>query len=195
MARLTNPTSTVLTNVALNYFSYLGGAKDDAGLAITVDSAAGALVTGWTQSADFPVFPIQSHSERAERHAGCVHRAVEYGRRGGPDNDGIVGELLWRKGPRPGHRHRARRESEHYFAGDTNSTDLQVKKPITLTGPVNDENNNGGYDAFVTQLGTAVSLSVNGVLTLGTNQTFITAGNQATFTYTVTNNGPDPATN
>jgi uncharacterized repeat protein (TIGR01451 family) len=38
-----------------------------------------------------------------------------------------------------------------------------------------------------------VSLSISGVLTLGTNQTFISAGNQATFTYTVTNNGPDLA--
>jgi uncharacterized repeat protein (TIGR01451 family) len=75
-----------------------------------------------------------------------------------------------------------------YFAGDTNSTDLQVSKPLETT-------NNGGFDAFVTQLGTAVSLSVNGVLTLGTNQIFISAGNQATFTYTVTNNGPDLANN
>ena len=38
-----------------------------------------------------------------------------------------------------------------------------------------------------------MSLSITGVLTLGTNQTFISAGNQATFTYTVTNNGPDLA--
>ncbi len=75
-----------------------------------------------------------------------------------------------------------------YFAGDTNSTDLHVAKALQ-------SNNNGGYDAFVTQLGTAVSLSINGVLTLGTNQTFISAGNPATFTYTVTNNGPDLASN
>jgi uncharacterized repeat protein (TIGR01451 family) len=73
-----------------------------------------------------------------------------------------------------------------YIAGVTNSTDLQVSKPLQTT-------NNGGYDAFVTQLGTAVSLSVSGVLTLGTNQSFISAGNPATFTYTVTNNGPDLA--
>jgi uncharacterized repeat protein (TIGR01451 family) len=33
------------------------------------------------------------------------------------------------------------------------------------------------------------------VLTQGTNQSFISAGNQATFTYTITNNGPDLATN
>ena len=53
-----------------------------------------------------------------------------------------------------------------------------------------------GTDAFVTQLGTAVSLSVQGQLTQGTNQQgFISAGNQATFTYTIQNSGPDLANN
>ena len=40
--------------VSLIYFSYLGGAGNDAGTAIAVDSVAGARVTGWTDSSDFP---------------------------------------------------------------------------------------------------------------------------------------------
>ena len=81
---------------------------------------------------------------------------------------------------------------------------MSTKTPTSLATPTRrtcrsqnpyKRHNNGGYDAFVTQLGTAVSLSINGVLTLGTNQAFISAGNQATFTYTVTNNGPDLANN
>ena len=67
MARLTNSDSFdnyIPTNVALNYFSYLGGSANEAGLAIAVDSASGALVTGWTQSTDFPgVSGIRPHSE------------------------------------------------------------------------------------------------------------------------------------
>jgi uncharacterized repeat protein (TIGR01451 family) len=47
----------------------------------------------------------------------------------------------------------------------------------------------------VTQLGPRFTLTITGILTQGTNQTFVDAGNQATFTYTVTNNGPDLATN
>src|SRR5208282_3940943 len=67
VARFTNPSSTTVgtTNLSLNYFSYLGGRGDDDGLAIAVDTAAGAILTGSTKSTNFPVLPasndIQSH--------------------------------------------------------------------------------------------------------------------------------------
>ena len=70
VAKFTNPTATsgtTATSVGLSYFSYIGGSLDDSGLAIAVDTAAGALVTGTTDSTDFPVVtatgtvPIQSH--------------------------------------------------------------------------------------------------------------------------------------
>jgi hypothetical protein len=191
VARVTNPTSTTTTttsvNVTLNYFSYLGGSNNEAGQAITVDSGAGALVTGWTQSADFPVLPTSNSIQSAlngpqDAFVARLNTATVVGQTtagswvsyfGGSGTDEGTGITL-------------DVNQNAYFAGDTNSTDLQVSKPLQTT-------NNGGYDAFVTQLGTAVSLSVSGVLTLGTNQTFISAGNQATFTYTVTNNGPDLA--
>ena len=193
VARLNNPalttTTTTQANVTLNYFSYLGGTKDEAGLAITVDTASGALVTGWTQSADFPVFPKSTSSLNCPIGA-CQDAFVArlntaavigqttagswanyYGGTGTDEGTGITLDV----------------NQNAYFAGDTNSTDLQTAKPLQAT-------NGGGYDAFVAQLGTALSLSVSGQLTLGTNQTFISAGNQATFTYLVTNNGPDLAT-
>jgi uncharacterized repeat protein (TIGR01451 family) len=192
VGRLTNPTTsttTALNNVSLNYFSYLGGSNNEAGQAITVDSGSGALVTGWTQSTDFPVLPKSNSIQSAlngpqDAFIARLNTAAVVGQTtagswasyfGGSGTDqgtGIVLDI----------------NQNAYFAGDTNSTDLQVSKPLQTT-------NNGGYDAFVTQLGTAVSLSLTGTLTLGTNQTFISAGNQATFTYTVTNNGPDLANN
>jgi uncharacterized repeat protein (TIGR01451 family) len=202
VARLTNPTNTTGTpvNVALNYFSYLGGSNNEAGLAITVDSAAGAIVTGWTQSpfvapattaGNFPVTPypnsIQSglngtqdafvarlNTQAVIGQTTIASWANYFGGTGIDSGTGIALDV----------------NQDTYLAGETNSIDLPVAKPLSTNAT-----NSGGYDSFVTQFGTAVSLSITGQLTLGTNQTFISAGNQATFTYTVTNNGPDLANN
>lgn len=193
VARLANPTNTTGTpvNVALNYLSFLGGSGNEAGLAITVDSASGALVTGWTQSTDFPVSPnpnsIQStlngtqdafvarlNTVAVVGQTTIASWANYFGGSGIDSGTGIALDV----------------NQNTYVAGETNSPDLHVALPLS-TGTTN----SGGYDAFVTQLGTAVSLSVQGVLTLGSSQTFISAGNPATFTYTITNNGPDLANN
>jgi hypothetical protein len=189
VARLTNPAASTssTTNVALNYFSYLGGSADDEGFAITVDTNSGAMVTGLTQSADFPVFPtanpIQSTlNGTQDAFVARINTAAVVGQTttaswanyfGGSGLDSGTGIAL-------------DVNQDTYLAGETNSTDLQVAKPVQVA-------NAGSYDAFVTQLGTAVSLSIQGVLTVGTGQTFINAGIPVTFTYTVTNNGPDLA--
>jgi len=47
-----NPAGT-----ALVYATYLGGSGEDQGFAIAVDAAGNAYVTGYTESADFPVTP------------------------------------------------------------------------------------------------------------------------------------------
>jgi uncharacterized repeat protein (TIGR01451 family) len=197
VARLTNPTNaigtTTPTNVALNYFSYLGGTSNENGLAIAVDSASGALVTGWTTSSDFPVAPatnsIQSiYGGAQDAFVARINTAAVIGQTttaswasyfGGSGTDSGTGIAL-------------DANQNTYLAGTTNSTNLQVAKPLS---PAQGGGYKGGYDAFVAQLGVAVSLSLQGTLTLGNNQTFISAGNPATFTYIVTNNGPDLATN
>jgi len=227
VARITNPTITQgsTTTVALNYFSYLGGAANVAGLggsgeetgnAITVDSNSGAVITGSTQSAfsagasglvpgSFPLTPNPSsiQSQLTEKQAAFIARlntaavtgqtttaswATYFGGNCNPQavppctppdaflssGTGIALDV----------------NQDTYVSGDTNSPYLLVAKPLAQ-----DTTLAGGYDAFVTQLGTAVSLSISGVLGLGTNQSFIAAGNPATFTYTITNSGPDLASN
>lgn len=197
IARLTNPTNTATTsvpsNVTLNYFSYLGGTGNENGLAIAVDSSSGALVTGSTTSSNFPVAPpansIQSvFGGTQDAFVARINTAAVIGQTttaswasyfGGSGTDSGTGIAL-------------DANQDTYLAGQTNSPNLQVAKPLP---PTAGGGYKGGYDAFVAQLGTALSLSVQGTLALGTNQTFISAGNPATFSYIVTNNGPDLATN
>ena len=192
VARLSNPTTTTITttpvNVTLNYFSYLGGTGAEAGLAIAVDNASGALVTGWTQSNDFPVLvasPIQSAlNGTQDAFVARLNTATTVGQTNGSWASYFGGNNL-----SEGTSITLDVNQGIYFAGDTTSTSLF---PLAL--PL-EAANNGGSDAFVAQLGTALQLSVTGVLTLGTNQSYISAGNQATFTYTITNTGPDLANN
>ena len=199
VGRLSNPTggTGTVVDVALNYFSYLGGSANEAGSAITVDTNSGALVTGWTQSTNFPVSPSPNPIQGAltgfqDAFIARLNTAAVIGQAtaaswanyfGGTTPDtGSTSAMTAGTGIALDVNQNA------YIAGETNTTDLYTQKPLYAA-------NKGGYDAFATQLGTALSVSVQGVLTLGNNQVYISAGNQATFTYTITNNGPDLATN
>ena len=208
VARLSNPslsTTGTQTTVALGYFSYLGGSNDEAGNAIAIDTNAGALVTGSTtsplvppatagnppQAGSFPVFPYPSSVQSslngtqnafvARLNTGATvgqttiaSWATYFGGNNTDTGTGIALDV----------------NQNTYLAGDSNSSAPQFPVVKALQAQ-----NNGGFDSFVAQLGTAVSLSISGVLNLGTGQQYISAGNPATFTYTVTNSGPDLATN
>ena len=190
VARLSNPATTTTTNVALTYFSYLGGTGDDAGLAIAVDASSGAVVTGWTQSTDFPAYPPGSNDIQGVSGGGQdgfvarLNTAAATGQNqvgswasyfGGSGTDQSTSVAVGVS------------NQNVYIAGDTNSANLHVTGLQTA--------NAGGYDAFVSNVTPASSLAISGTLSLGTNQLYISAGSPATFTYTLTNNGPDVANN
>jgi uncharacterized repeat protein (TIGR01451 family) len=202
VARLSNPaasTTASTPNLALTYFSYIGGTGADTGAAITVDNGSGALVTGSTQSSDFRVVPPSNSIQSTfggvqDAFIARIYTAATTGQTagswstyyGGAATDAGTGIAL-------------DVNQNTYAAGETNSapqnlpTDLQMAKPLTSA---QGGGYAGGYDAFVTQLGSAMTLTVQGTLTQGTNQqNFVSAGNQATFTYIVQNNGPDLANN
>jgi uncharacterized repeat protein (TIGR01451 family) len=193
VARLNDP---VTGNTSLTYFSYLGGSGNDTGSAITVDTANGALLTGSTNSMDFPIFPkncvpprnpcvIQSqlggvgaqnaffaHINTTTTTGTPVGEYVTYFGGSGTDNGTSIALDFGLNA---------------YIAGDTTSSNFPTAAPVqsTLNGPP---------DAFVAKLGTEASLFVTGTLTLGSGQQYVSAGSQATFDYTITNNGPDLAT-
>ena len=191
VARFPNLTpSTTVTNLSLAYFSYLGGSGNEAGLAIAADSSNGALVTGWTQSADFPIFPKST--------SGCFLQCSLNGSQNAfvsrintvavTGNNTVSSWSTYFGGNSvdEGTSIALDVNQNTYFAGDTNSTNLQV------TGL--QIQNAGGFDAFAAQLRSAANVSITGVPTLGTNQVYFWAGVPAQFTYTITNNGPDLAT-
>jgi uncharacterized repeat protein (TIGR01451 family) len=204
VAKFPNLTATTpnTSNLQLVYFSYLGGSDNEAGLGIAVDLAAGAVLTGWTQSPDFPIFPALANGGDGIQNAltgsedAFVARlntaasiqntsgswATYFG--GSTTNTGAASLT-------EGTSVTLDINQNVYFAGDTNSIDLQVLKPLQGypgTAP-------NASSAFVAELGAASTLSVTGLLTLANNQQYISAGNPATFTYTITNSGPDPAYN
>jgi uncharacterized repeat protein (TIGR01451 family) len=206
VARFPNltPSSTSL-NLTLGYFSYLGGSGNEAGLAIVADNTNGALVTGWTQSSGapptgFPVYPTPGGIQSSlngfqDAFAARLNTVVPPGANnqtgswstyfGGATSDNSVAATTLGTGIT------LDANQNVYFAGSTNTTDLQVTVPTGITGNLN----SGGYDAFVTQLRATPGVTITGVATLGTNQAFFPAGNPATFTYTITNVGQDPAYN
>jgi uncharacterized repeat protein (TIGR01451 family) len=217
VARLSNPAFTAGTPTAmvLNYFSYLGGANNEAGTAITVDSNSGAVITGWTQSplvlsaatppaptsGSFPVSPYPNAIQGTlngfqDAFVARLNTAAVVGQTTVASWASYFGgSVTVSSGAATtlGTGITLDNNQNTYLVGSTNATDLRVDQPL----PPNEGGgyNKSGYDAFVTQLETALSMSVTGVLTLGTNQTYISAGNPAIFTYTLTNNGPDAATN
>jgi uncharacterized repeat protein (TIGR01451 family) len=192
---LSNPASTSTTvNMVLNYFSYLGGTGNEQGLAITADPNDNVYLTGWTQSTDFPIAPppgdLQSNlSGTQDAFIARLNTSTVNGQNTSGAFTSYFGKNQTVSGQAftQGTSVALDVNANTYFAGDTNSTNLDVNALQTT--------NAGGFDAFVTQLKGASIIGLSGVLTLGTNQTFISAGTPATFTYTVTNNGPDPAFN
>jgi hypothetical protein len=223
VAKLSNPASGSSTpNVSLTYFSYLGGSANEDGLAIAVDTAEGALLTGWTQSsaANPPTtpppsgtFPVSNcgelQCELTGAQAAYIARINTQTNQNGTQNTAASWASFWGGGPSSamtqGTSVALDVNQNTYFAGNTNSTGLTTAKPYQpcldnlFTGTPPNETctatSPAAYDAFVTELGTAANLSITGVVSLGTNQEFIPAGTQATFVYTLTNGGPDLAQN
>jgi uncharacterized repeat protein (TIGR01451 family) len=200
VARFPNLTPTSTTTLTLGYFSYLGGSGNETGLAMVADNTNGGLVTGTTESTNFPFYPTKGtiQSTLTGSQDAFVARLNTVVPPGANNQTGSWASYFG--GATSDNGNPATTEGtgitldtnqNAYFAGSTNTTDLQETVPAGAPG----SSNAGGNDAFVTQLRATPGVTISGVATLGTNQAFFPAGNPATFTYTVTNVGQDPAYN
>ncbi len=186
---------TTGTNVPYLYFTYLGGGLADAGTAIAVNNIGGALVTGWTNSTDFPAAsvltgnPVQSANGGGEdafvtridtttictpmpangstAEVKCPGFSTYLGGSGTDIGTGIAQDS----------------QNVTYVAGETSSPNFPVVTPFQASL------NGTSPNAFVSKLSPVGSLMLT-----PTTPTTIGVGNQATFTYTLLNNG-DPTSN
>ncbi len=208
VARFANGTGSTTTSsvaVPLGYFSYLGGSLNDSGLAIAVDTAEGALVTGATNSTDFPasVGAIQTHLNGVQ-NAFFAHLDTQIN--SSQSTTGSYATYFGGNGTDRGTSITVDPSLNSYLAGDTNSTNLQVQGPEQncLDTPVNPAPGApcptitapAPTDAFAVRLQTATDLCIRCVAPiLSPLSGLISAGNEMTITFTVINEGPDLATN
>jgi hypothetical protein len=200
VARFPNPTEATgtATTLTLGYFSYLGGTGNDSGLAIAVDPAQGALITGTTSSGvigvvnpavDFPVStaigPIQS-SLSGPQNAFYAHIYTVT-----TSGSGTVGSYVTYFGGNGMDRGTSITLDPNlntYFAGDTTSTNLETENPVQM-------HLDGPSDAFAVKLQSVSGLCITCTApVVSPPGGVVGAGTAVTMTFTVTNQGPDLAT-
>jgi hypothetical protein len=191
VARFSNPAVSTgggtQISVGLTYFSYLGGAGNDSGAAIAVDTANDAFVTGTTNSTDFPVTAGAIQSVLAGTQNAFFAHIDTTETVGTTTNVGTYSTYFGGNGVDRGSSIAVDTISQNaYFAGDTTSSSsfptLIDAVQTTLNGP---------SDAFVAELVPTADVTV--VPTVSTVQG-ASVGNPLTISFTVTNDGPDLAT-
>jgi hypothetical protein len=127
---------------ALLYSTFLGGAGFDEGLALAVDDRGGAVVTGTTQSPDFPTTP--GADDRLFSGDGTDAFVVELNRTG---SDLVYSTLIGGSGDELGTAIALDRQHRAYVVGATSSTDF----PAT-PGAFDETFNGGFFDGFAARL-------------------------------------------
>ncbi|MGA8503521.1 MAG: SBBP repeat-containing protein [Candidatus Sulfotelmatobacter sp.] len=202
VARMTNPTqngSGTPVDVALTYFTYLGGTGNDSASAIAVlDSQSTTLndvvLTGTTASTDFPT-TIGAFQTTLNGAQNSFFSQINATTTVNQNQTGSFSTYLGGNGVDRGTGIAVDPDLNSYFVGDTTSGNVnglgtfETKNALQTTL-------NGTRNAFVVELGTASSLSIACLgQCVSPNAPIVSAGNQVTVTFTVANQGPDPATN
>ena len=164
----------------LAYFTYLGGSGEDIGRAIVADSTSTAHVTGSTTSSSFPIVTgtLQGYAGNTDAFVGLI------------TSTGAAGSYLtWLGGSAfdEGTGIAIDTFNGTYVAGDTQSGNFPTVNPYQAGLA-------GTRDAFVSKI-TNSSSFVYAANSPSVSPNPGNMGNQETFTFTWTNNGPEAANN
>jgi Ca2+-binding RTX toxin-like protein len=165
------------TGSALVYSTYLGGADDDWGNGIAVDTTGAAYVTGETSSSDFPTAsPIQTDQGNKDAFVAKIN----------PDGSALVyatylggGSYDWGNGIAVDTTGAA------YVTGETNSTDFPTASPIqtdqvTTDAFVTKINPDGSALVYSTYLGGASSDDGRSIAVDATGAAYVTGETDST---------------
>jgi len=170
------------TGEALIYSTYLGGTNTDQGLSIAIDTTGNAYATGLTNSQNFPVtpgvFPAGNNfnSDAFVTKLNPTGTALIYSTGlGGQSFDEGFGIAVDSSG-------------SAFVTGMTQSQNFP-----TTSGVVQPTMAGFNNDGFLTRLNAAPSLSADLSITMTASQGPYTAGGSVSYSFTVTNNGPERA--
>ncbi len=196
VARFSNPvlsTTGTPNNMSLTYFTYLGGSGTENGTAIAVLSAStttlgDVVLTGSTDSTNFPVTVGAIQSQLGGAGPNAFFGQIDTTTTVGNNTVGSYATYFGGNGVDHGTSIAVDANQNSYLAGDTTSTNLQLVNPLLGAGGATFS---GSKDAFVVKLGSAANLSIQTPTVSPANT--VSAGNLVTTTFTVANEGPDPA--
>jgi len=174
---------------SLVYSTYLGGANEDKGFGIAVDSSGYAYVTGSTYSSGTvspPGFPLKNPLQTNNNglNDAFITKITPNG------SDLIYSTYLGGNSYDQGYSIAADSAGNTYVAGFTFSTGATSPPGFPVENPIQADSN-GPYDVFALKLLSVASLAI----TKSAYPVPLPLGQNLTYQITVTNHGPDPATN
>ena len=202
IAKLSNPTSGA---TALTYASYLGGAGVENGLGIVADSSQNVYVTGSTTSANFPApftastpLPCNFPTIAAQAQDAFLVKAsttIVTAKTVTPCVSSLLSSsLVGGSGTERGTSLAQNIAGTVLLAGETNSSILPAVSKIPGVNPLQTALQ-GPSDAFLASFGPTTDLALTlTVPSTGLTPNPVGVGNAETFTYKITNNGPDAST-
>jgi len=160
---------------ALEYSTWLGGTGNDNGLAIAIDGAGNAFVTGDTSSLNFPLTDApQTQLKSVDAFVTKLNPA---------GSALLYSTFLGGAGLEAGNAIAVDSAGDPYVAGNTTSADFPTVNPL--------RSSQGNFaDAFIVKLGVESDLAI----TKTASRNPVLVSNNFSYTLIVTNNGPSPAT-